>query len=211
LKSGEVDRPPIDPWRRSGLEPIDLKSELFQLYCEVRGRRFAGAATRNLRVGAYKNATSQERSGCYDDRLCLETPPLESLHATHCAVIEEQMGDRSLQGAKRGMLLEELAHRAPIQPSIALGARRPNRRTLAAVQHPELQSRQVRRARHDSAQCVDFAYDSAFRNAADCWIARHVTNRVERACHEANACPTSRRRYRCLGACVTSADHNYVK
>ena len=79
------------------------------------------------------------------------------------------------------MLLEQRANRATVQPAIALRARRPHRRALAAVQHPELQRREIGRAAHDSAERVDLADDGALGDAADRRIARHLADRLERA------------------------------
>jgi hypothetical protein len=85
------------------------------------------------------------------------------------------------------MLLDKSAGRPSIKAAIALRPRRPHSGTLAAIQHPELKSRHVRGAAHDATECVDFADDRAFRDAADSWIARHLPDTLERARYESDA------------------------
>ena len=125
--------------------------------------------------------------------------------------IDEQSRDRSLNRVELGLLLDERANRAPVHPAIALRARRPHRRPLAAIEHAELQRRHVGRARHDAAQRIDLASDRPLGDAADGGIARHLADGLERARHEPDARAESRRGNGCLGACVTGADDNDVK
>ena len=109
------------------------------------------------------------------------------------------------------VLLDERANGATVQPAIALRARRPHGGSFAAIEHAELQRREIGRARHDSAQRVDLARDSAFRDAADRRIARHLADRLERAGDETDARAKTRCGYGCLGAGVAGADDDDVE
>ena len=109
------------------------------------------------------------------------------------------------------MLLEQRAHGAAIQAAIALRARRPDRRTLAAVQHAELQRREIGRPRHDAAERIDLAHDRALGDAADGRIARHLADRLERARDQCHARTASRRGDGRLGAGVAGADDDDVE
>src|SRR5881628_1127137 len=82
------------------------------------------------------------------------------------------------------MLLEQMANSAPIQTAIALRARSPDCWPLAAVQHPELDAREVGGSPHDPAQRIHFPNDRTLRHAADGRVTRHVPDRIERTRHD---------------------------
>ena len=128
-----------------------------------------------------------------------------------CGVIEDQSSDRSLNATQRRVLLQERADRASIQSAIALCAWRPDSGAFAAVQHPELQRRQVRGATHDSAKRIDFANDRALRNAADSRVARHLTNALERTRDQSNACAKTSGGHSGFGSRVATADDEDVE
>lgn len=69
------------------------------------------------------------------------------------------------------MLLEERTNGATIKPTIALSTRRPHGGSLPPIQHAELESREIRRATHDSAKGIDLADDGPFGYASDSRIA----------------------------------------
>jgi len=85
------------------------------------------------------------------------------------------------------MFLEQGANCASVQPSVALGARRPDRWTFAPIQHPELQRRQIRRSAHYPSQSIDLTNDGALRHPANCGIAGHLTDSLQRTCHQADS------------------------
>ena len=109
------------------------------------------------------------------------------------------------------MLLEESANRAPVKAAITLRPRRPYRRSLAAVQHSELNAGEIGRPAHDPAKGIDLAGDRALRDAADGRIARHLTDRLERAGDEGDSRAESRGGDSGLGARVSGADHEYIE
>jgi hypothetical protein len=108
--------------------------------------------------------------------------------------MDDQPSHRTLDGVQGATLLEERSHCSPVKAAIALGPRRPNRRAFAPIQHSELQRRQIGRARHDTAERIDFANDGAFGDPTDGGIARHLTDCLQCARHNAytGADPSSR-------------------
>src|SRR5690606_14014338 len=118
--------------------------------------------------------------------------------------------NRSLHGEQRLVLLEERADRAPVQTAIALRARRPHGRPLAAVQHSELERGEVRCATHDSTKGIHLAHHRALGNAADCGVAVHLADGLERRGYQRHRAPGSGGRNGRLRAGMACADYNDV-
>src|SRR5206468_2815885 len=88
-----------------------------------------------------------------------------------------------------GMLLDQMPNGAAVQSTVALSARRPDRRTLAAIEHAELQHREVGRAAHDPAQRVHFPNHGSLRDPTNGGIARHLSDRLEGTCYDRDPSP----------------------
>jgi hypothetical protein len=106
---------------------------------------------------------------------------------------------------------EQGPHRSSIESPIALASRSPDRRTLTAVEHAELNHGQIRRPCHDATKRVDLSNNSAFRNATNGRIARHLPDGLERTGDNSDAAAEARRRHRRLSAGVAGANHDDVK
>lgn len=194
------------------LESGDLESEALELFSEVRRRGLSRSASRESCLRADVNAAPKERSRGDDDRSCAKAAPFERFDAGDPAIVlEQQTRDRALNGSKPAVLLEQLANGPTIQPAVALGARCPDRRTLASIEHSELDARKVRRARHDASESVDLADNGALRDATDRRITRHMSDRVERAGDESHARASTRRGDGRFGPRMTGANHHDVK
>ena len=109
------------------------------------------------------------------------------------------------------MLLEKMSHRTSIETAIALCARRPHRRPLAAIQHAELQHGEIGRAAHDAAERIDLADHCALGDAADRRIARHLADGLERARNDRDASADPSSSNSGLGAGVAGADDDDVE
>ena len=142
-------------------------------------------------VGADVDAAAQKRAGRDHDASRAETADLRASRRRRRGrrLVDDEASDGALHRLQRRVLLEQRANGAPIQAAIALGAGRPDRGPLAAVQHAELQRGEVGRAPHDSAERIDFANDGSFRHSADRRIARHLADRLERARDDGDARP----------------------
>ena len=72
----------------------------------------------------------------------------------------------------------------PFQPElvsllVALGPWCPNGWTFLCVEHSKLNASLVGIYAHFAAESVDFPSQVAFRKTANCWVARHLPDRVE--------------------------------
>ena len=107
--------------------------------------------------------------------------------------------------------LEQHTHRAAIQSAVALRPWRPNCRSLAPVQHPELHHRKIGGAPHDTAECVHLPNHRALRDAADRRIARHLPDCLERTRHDGDARPQPGGANSCFGAGMARSDDDDVE
>src|SRR5688500_8594619 len=104
-----VHRSAVDPWWRPRLEAGDLEIQALELFGEMRGRRFAGATARDLRLCPDVNAAAQERSCRHDDGPGAKTPTFERLDTDDPAIVlQHQPRDRALNGAQAAVRLQQL-------------------------------------------------------------------------------------------------------
>ena len=93
---------------------------------------------------------------------------------------------------------------------VRLGARRPDRRSLAGIQRAELDPGFVRGARHRAPERIDLAHQVSLADTADGWVAAHLAERLDalrqQQCPRAHAGRGERR----LGAGVTTADDDDI-
>ena len=68
----------------------------------------------------------------------------------------------------------KLGNRCTIQLAVRLNARAPDRRTLAAIEHPPVDRRAVGGARHQAVEHVELADEMSFTDAANRRVARHL-------------------------------------
>ena len=71
FEAPEIDRAPVEPWRRSGLEPTHGQREFAQPRAKCFRRRIAGAP-RLVMLEADVDQTRQERAGGQHHGVCLE-------------------------------------------------------------------------------------------------------------------------------------------
>jgi hypothetical protein len=159
------------------------------------------------------NPAAQEGAGGDDDSVRAETTAFKRLDAEHRGrlVVEKETGDRALNAAKGSMLFQQRADSAAIHAAITLRSWRPHGSTLPAVEHAELQRREICRTTHDPAERVDFADYSAFRDAANSRITRHLPNTLERARYEPNTGAEAGGSNGGLGTGVPGTDHNDIE
>src|SRR3989442_774589 len=110
------------------------------------------------------------------------------------------------RGCGPGNLPNNLPPPPPVQRAIALGPRRPHRRSLRSVEHAELNRRAVGGAAHDAAQRVDLADHGTLRDPPDGGIAAHLADRVEVGGEEERLGAEARGHHGSFGAGMTGAD-----
>ena len=96
----------------------------------------------------------------------------------HGGALREQSVHRALRHVEPRLVVQSVLHRMTIELFIALDAERPHRRTLARVEHPELDAGAIRVASHFAAQRVDFLDEMAFRDPAHSRVAGHLRDFV---------------------------------
>ncbi len=206
----EIDRAPVDPGRRPGLQPSHRQVQLAQ----ARGQRERGRITRPSRPvpghADVDEAAEECPGGEHDGR----GPQLQADrgHRAHDPIsLHEQVVDRRLEEPEVGLGLEPAADRAAVEHPIRLGARRAHRRSLARVQGPELDAGLVGGECHGAAQGVDLPHEVPLADAADRGIARHLAQRLEGMGEQARAGAGPGRRERRLRAGVTAANDDDVE
>ena len=149
------------------------------------------------------NQAVEERAGGHDQRAAANDPPSSSSRPA----TRPPSSARILPALPRIQSNARLApergrHPRAVAPLVGLRARRPHRRTAAAVEQLELDAGRVDRAAHQSAERVDLADQMTLRRAADRRIARHVRDGVRptacrcRRCSPGAPPPTPPRRRR---------------
>jgi len=108
------------------------------------------------------------------------------LDAKHTPLIrvEDESGNCALHSLQVSVLLEKRSDRASVKPAVTLRPRSPDSRTLAAIEHAELNHGKVCSSSHDSSERIDLTNDRPFGDATDCRIARHLPDRFESACYQ---------------------------
>src|SRR6185503_21162192 len=96
---------------------------------------------------------------------------------------------------------------SPVQPAITLCPRGPDRRPFRPVEHPKLNSGEIRGPSHHATERVDLAHHRALGDPADRRVAGHLTNGFEILREE--ECPRAGAGGECcrLGAPMSRADH----
>ncbi len=90
--------------------------------------------------------------------------------------VEDQILGCGLLDLKASLLVEDFLHRPSIELAVGLGSRSPDRGTLAAVEHPELDAGAVDRAPHDAIERIDLANQVPLGESPDCGIAGHLAD-----------------------------------
>ena len=102
-------------------------------------------------------------------------------------------------------------HRRGVKLAIGLGARPADRRTLAAIEHAELDAAGIRDAAHQAVQRIDLADQMALAKAADRGIAGHRADGRKTVRHQGRTGAHPRSRARSLAAGVAAADDDHVE
>jgi len=120
------------------------------------------------------------------------------------------LSDSSLGKFQVGLTLQHRSDRSPIESAIALGARRPDRRSLGSIQQSKLNSSPVGRPTHHPSQRVDFADDSALGNPTDRRVAGHLSYGLEVLGQQESSSSPPSGEGGCFGTGVAAADYDDV-
>ncbi len=173
LHHREIHGTGINPRRRPGFQPADVERQLPQPPGQGIGRRVTGTATGMVLHANVDNAT-QEGTGGEHHGAGMEADAGLGYHAGHPVAFHQQIVCGLLEQGQIGLVLQQVADRCLVQDAIGLGTGRPHRRALAAVEYPELDAGLVGRARHGTAEGIDFLHQVALANATNGRIAGHL-------------------------------------
>ncbi len=155
--------------------------------------------------------SAQERAGCQHGGAACDFAAIGEADAPHRPVHDQQIVDFGLQHGEIRRLANRALHRLRVKLAVGLRARTAHRRTLAAVQDPELDAALVGRAAHQAVQRVDFADQMALPEPADRRIAGHRPDGGEPMRHERRPGAHPRSRGRGFAAGVAAADHDDIE
>ena len=113
-------------------------------------------------------------------------------------------------GQIRG-LADRLLHRRRIKLAVGLGARAAHRRSLAAIEHPELDAAGIGDAAHEAVERIDLAHQMALAEPADGRIARHRADGREAMGDQRRPRAHAGGRGRRLTAGVAATDNDHVE
>ncbi len=210
LHARQVHAPSINSRRGASLEAFYCKSIVFKYLRKLYRGAFAGPPGGNLRAEAHVDPATEEGAGGHDDRLGLEPTAIRRGHSADTSADDLQLRDGALNHVQSSLALEQAAHRPAVESPVALGPRRPHRRALRAVQHPELDPGEIGGPAHDPAKRVDFARNGALGDPADGGIARHLPDGLEVLGEEQSAGSGARGDGSRLAPGVSTADHDHI-
>jgi hypothetical protein len=161
-----------------------------------------------LSLQAQMNSAPQEGPRSKHHRVAVITASIHRRDTTDRTTPHKEPRYRPLRKVQPGYAFQFETHSSPIEPPVALGTRRPDRRPLGPVEHAELQPSSVGGSSHDPAQRVDLAYDGALGDPADRGIARHLSDGLEILRDQEGRCAGARGERRGFGSGVPSSDHD---
>ena len=170
---GEVNRASVDTRRRAGFQTALRQVQFTQTAAQGFGGWIAGAAAfvvfqTDVDFAGQKRACGQHNGACFK----LHTH--RGNHATNAFAIERYVFDGLLEKVEVFLVFQHLTDGSFVQNAVRLRARGSHRRAFAGIQSAELDTGFVGGQRHCTAQCVEFAYEVAFADAADGGVARHL-------------------------------------
>ncbi len=146
-----------------------------------------------------------------DDRTRSELETHRGDDAGNAAVFDPEVGDFGLEQRQVRLVLDDQADRFLIESAVGLRSRRTNGRALAGIERAELDAGTVDRARHRTAQRIDFTDEVPLADTADRRVAAHLSQGLDALRDEQSACTASCRGERGLGAGMAATHHDHVE
>src|SRR5262249_35686060 len=150
----QVNRAPIDARWRSRLEAFNRNPFCLKSLCQLDRRRLTRSSSWYLGLESLVDLAAQEGPGSHDHAARLNPFPLSGDDSPHSSLLYQKFRHCALRERQLLLSLEDLTHRAPIESAIALRPRTPDRRTLGAIQHPELDHRAIGCPAHHSTHRI---------------------------------------------------------
>src|SRR3546814_11887818 len=93
-------------------------------------------------------------------------------------MVDDEVLDRCLNHREVRLLCQGRLHGFAIEAPVRLGTRSAHRRSLACIQHPELDAGCVGHTAHETIESIDLPHQTALSKAADGGIAGHYASAV---------------------------------
>ena len=210
LQRRPVDRAPIEPGRRPGLEPAEAQVERQEPRRKPIGGRLAMPAGRNPLLAAVDDP-AQERPRGQDDGAGANAAAVCRHDAGNLAPIDDQVLDRRLDHLQARHRPDRGLHRGAVQSAVGLGTGPLHGRPARPVEQPELDAGRIRHPAHQPIERIDLAHQMALAEPADGRIAGHLADGGKPVRDERRAPSHARRRCRRLAASMAAADHDDVE
>ena len=172
FNSGPVDCRAIEPRRRAGLQSSERKADPLEGSREPHRRSLPDPAGGPVLL-AEMDKSPQEGPGRDDYGTGRELPALTQTNPSDPTVRNNQLIRLAFDHAEIGGLLDRGLHGGGVELAVRLGPWSTDCRTLAAVQHPKLDSAGISHPAHKTVQGIDLADQMALAEAADGGIAGH--------------------------------------
>ena len=130
---------------------------------------------------------------------------------SHGGALDPKVNHGLLKDPQVLLLPDEGAHGAAVEIPIRLRPRRPHRRPLAGVKHPNLDAGQVRSPGHGAVQGVYLPHQMAFADAADGGVAGHLAYGLDALGQQQSVGAGARRGQGGLTTGVAAADDDDIK
>ena len=157
------------------------------------------------------NQATQEGAGGHHHGSNREFPAVGQPQTGDPAIGQQEFVRLALDYGQIGGFSDRGLHRGRIKLAVDLGAGTTNRRTLPAVQNPELDATLVGHPAHQAIQSIDFPDQMALSKASDGGIAGHRTDGRELVGHQRGFRAHARGCRRGFTAGVPAPDHNHIK
>ncbi len=155
--------------------------------------------------------SAQKGPGRDDDGAGRELPPLAQSNARDPAVRDDQLVRLAFDHTEIGGLPDRGLHGRGVKLAIGLSPRSPDSRTLAAVQHPELDAAGIGDPAHQTVEGIDLADQMTFAESADRGIAGHRADGRKTMGDEGGPGTHPRSGARGFAAGMAAADHDDVE
>ena len=178
FKLRPVDGATVEARRSACFQTALAQAEPLQRFAEQDAGGFTAATGGILLLAAVDEAV--EEGARSDNRSSSKhRSAIAQFQTAHSrAGFDHQVHHLGLLDREVWLALQHLAHLDAVEGLIALGARRPDGRPARGIEQAELDTGGVRHLAHDTAERVHLAHQMAFGDAADGWVAAHLSNQV---------------------------------
>ena len=205
IESRPVDRSPIKPGRRTGLQPRHRQSRLAQLGGKPCGRTLTHTPADEGLLSPEENA-AKEGPGAQDRGLASDSRSVREFDASDPLAVQHQRRRFTLNHIERLFRRDLRTHRCPEQFAVRLYARSPYGASLGPVEHAVMDRARIRRAAKHTVERVDFAHQMALAQSADGRVAAHRADLARVHRDQAHAHAHARGNAGRFHAGVTTAD-----